>query len=298
MTKETKIIEEAIAVARKGDYQPYTTQFDRVVNAAELPGVPLSKKFGHWKSLKKYSELVGQLQTEVSDFVEELPHDRTQALRSIAKNIAVTVLVDHSNSLNAHGITETAVCAVYTLLCLLDKLGIRHEVLGFTTQSWHGGKSRKLWLKNNRPENPGRLCDLLHIIYKSHDDDEKAHSQLILRNLLRADLLRENIDGEAIEWAASRLAGRVEQNKILLHVSDGAPVDDATLLANSDDYLIDHFQSVIKALEKGGKIRLYGIGLHFRVSEFCLNSVNIETASDAPRILCKYIVDLLVEQHH
>ncbi|MEZ0223890.1 MAG: hypothetical protein ACAH83_05000 [Alphaproteobacteria bacterium] len=279
-------------------YQPYTTQFDRVVNAAELPAVPLLKKLGHWKRLKKHSKLVARLQTEVAEFLEALPPDRIQALRSIARNTAATVLVDHSGSLKWPGITEIALCAVCTLLFLLDKLGIRHEVLGFTTPSWRGGNSRKLWIKNNRPEKPGRLCDLLHIIYKSHDNDEKKYFQSILSNLLRPDLLKENVDGEAIEWAASRLTSRVEQNKILFHVSDGAPVDDSTLHDNSGDYLIDHLKSVIKALEKEGKISLYGIGLHFKVSEYFPHSLNVDSASDASRILCKYIVDRLVETSH
>jgi len=279
-------------------YQPYTTQFDRVVNAAELPAVPLTKKFSHWKRLKKYSKLAEQIQTEVSGFLEGLPPDRIQELMSMARNTAATVLVDHSGSLKEHRIAEIAVCAVYTLLFLLDKIGIRHEVSGFTTRSWRGGNSRELWIKNDRPEKPGRLCDLLHIIYKSHDSDEKDHFKLILSNFLRPDLLKENVDGEAIEWAASRLAGRAEQNKILFHVSDGAPVDDSTLHDNYGDYLIDHLKSVIKALEKDGKISLYGIGLHFKVNEYFSHSVNVDSAPDASRILCKYIVDGLVETSH
>jgi cobaltochelatase CobT len=276
-------------------YQPYTTQFDRVVNATALPAVPLLKKFGHWISLKKHSKLVDRTQTEVVGFLEGLPPDRIQALRSIAQNTAATVLVDHSGSLKGHGIQEIALCVVYTLLFLFDKLGIRHEVSGFTTRSWRGGDSRELWIKNNRPEKPGRLCDLLHIIYKSHDSDEKTHFQLILSNLLRPDLLKENVDGEAIEWAASRLAGRAEQNKILFHVSDGAPVDDSTLHDNYGDYLVDHLKSVIKALEEDGKISLYGIGLHFGVNEFFPHSLNVDSASGAARLVCKYIVGRLVE---
>lgn len=275
------------------NYRPYTTQFDRVVNAAELPAVPLLKKFGLWVSLKTYSKLIDRLQTEVAKFLEGLPPDRVPSLTAIAANATATVLVDHSNSLKAHGNMKTAVCAIYTLLFLLDKLGIRHEVLGFTTQSWHGGNSRKLWINNDKPEKPGRLCDLLHIIYKTLDSDEKAYLQLILRNLLRPDLLKENVDGEALEWAASRLAGRVEQNKFLFHVSDGAPVDDSTMLANSEEYMRAHLRSVIQALEKGGKIRLYGIGLHFRVSEYFPHSIQIDSAPEASRILCKYVVDHL-----
>lgn len=275
-------------------YRPYTTQFDRVVNAAELPAVPLFKKPALSVSLKRYSKLIDGLQTEVVGFLEALPPDRIQTLKSLAVNTAVTVLVDHSNSLKSHGNMKTAVCALYTILFLLEKLGIRHEILGFTTLSWHGGESRKLWIKSNRPEKPGRLCDLLHIIYKSHDSDEKANFDLILRSLLRPDLLKENVDGEALEWAASRLTNREEQNKILIHVSDGAPVDDSTILANSEEYLREHLRSVIKAVEENDKIELCGIGLHCRVNEYFPHSLEVDSASEASRIVCNYVVDRLM----
>lgn len=279
-------------------YQPYTTRFDRVVNAAELPAVPLLSRLFHGMNLKEHSKLVDRTQTEVTGFLEGLPIDRIQALRSIAKNTAVTVLVDHSGSLKAHGNTEIAICVVYALLFLLDKLGIRYEVSGFTTRSWRGGDSRQLWIKNMRPEKPGCLCDLLHIIYKSHDSDKNDHFNLILSSLLRSDLLKENVDGEALEWAASRLAERVEQNKILFHVSDGAPVDDSTILANSEGYLPNHLMGVIKALEKEGKISLYGIGMHFRVSEYFPHSINVVSASDASHVVCKYLVECFAEAPH
>lgn len=272
-------------------YKPYTTQFDRVVRATELPTVPFFKKIHHWISLKKYSQLIDRLQTEVAGFFEGLPPDRNQALTSIAGNTVVTVLIDHSNSLKAHGHIKNALCAIYTLLFLLDKLSIKYEVLGFTTQSWRGGNSRELWIKNNRPKKPGRLCDLLHIIYKSHDDEKKDHFKLILSNLLRSDLLKENVDGEAIEWACPRLAGRAEQNKILFHVSDGAPVDDSTLHENYGDYLLDHFKSVIKTQEEDGKISLYGVGVHFGVDEYFSHSFNVD--SDASRIVCTSIEEAL-----
>lgn len=279
-------------------YQPYTTRFDRVVNVAELPAVPLFKKFGHWIRLKKHSKLVERTQTEVAGFIEGLPPEKIQALKSIAVNTIATVLVDHSGSLKAYRNTEIAICVVYALLFLLDKLGVRYEVSAFTTRSWRGGNSRKLWIKNNRPENPGRLCDLLHIIYKSHDSDEKDHLKLILSNLLRPDLLKENVDGEAIEWAASRLAGRAEQKKILFHLSDGAPVDDSTLNDNHGFYLVDHLKSVVNALEEEGKIGLYGIGMHFKVREYFPHSINVVSASDAPRIVCKYVIEQLMTANH
>ena len=275
-------------------YRPYTTQFDRVVNAAELPAVTMFKKLALSVSLKKYSKLIDGLQTEVVRFLEALPPDRIRTLESLAVNTAVTVLVDHSNSLKAHGNMKTAVCAIYTILFLLEKLRIRHEILGFTTQSWHGGESRKLWIKNNRPEKPGRLCDLLHIIYKSYDSDGKAHFKLILRNLLRPDLLKENVDGEALEWAAARLTSRDEQTKILIQVSDGAPVDDSTILANSEEYLREHLRSVIKAVEDDDKINLCGIGLHCRVNEYYPHSLQVDSAPEASRIVCNYVVDCLM----
>jgi cobaltochelatase CobT len=162
----------------------------------------------------------------------------------------------------------------------LVHLGVSVEVLGFTTVRWKGGKSREKWLRAGRPAHPGRLCDLLHVVYRTIDATGSGVGGWSFRPMLRPDLPKENVDGEAVEWAASRLRSRPNAHKILLVVSDGAPVDDSTLSAN-DLYILDHhLRTVIGELEESKDIRVAAVGIGFDVGRYYATSTTVATAGD------------------
>ena len=164
------------------------------------------------------------------------------------KDTVVTLLIDNSGSMRGRPITIAAICADI-LSRTLERCSVKVEILGFTTKNWKGGRSREKWNKNNKPKNPGRLNDLRHIIYKSAD----AQWRIAKNNLglmLKEGLLKENIDGEAINWAFNRLGKRKEERKILMVISDGAPVDDSTLSVNSGDFLEKHLKRTVKIYRK------------------------------------------------
>ena len=173
---------------------------------------------------------------------------------------------------------------------LLDDLGAKHEVLGFTTARWKGGRSREKWLSDRRPSYPGRLNDLLHIVYCS------AGEKLCARHcaaMLRPELMKENIDGEAVEWAASRLRRRGERNKLLIVLSDGAPVDDSTLLENGDGYLSHHLSRVTSEIEQAGGIRLAAIGIGHPVEQYYKQGITIGSPEELEDTLVQLINRLL-----
>ncbi len=159
----------------------------------------------------------------------------------------MTLLLDNSGSMRGRPITVAATCADI-LARTLERCGVKVEILGFTTRAWKGGQSREAWLAAGKPANPGRLNDLRHIIYKSADAPwRRARKNLGL--MMREGLLKENIDGEALDWAHKRLLARTEQRKILMMISDGAPVDDSTLSVNPGNYLERHLRWVIEEIE-------------------------------------------------
>ncbi|HTO30311.1 MAG TPA: CobT protein [Pararhizobium sp.] len=160
----------------------------------------------------------------------------------------------------------------------LRQLGCKVEILGFTTSSWRGGKSRIRWERSGEMEKPGRLCDLLHIVYRSAADTRISSLNYGLKNMLRPDLLKENVDGEALEWASERLFKRDETSKLLLVLSDGAPVDDSTLKANGPYYLIRHLAQVISRLESDERIHLMAIGLGHDVGKYYKISHRIDSS--------------------
>ena len=170
-------------------------------------------------------------------------HEKDMAFR----DTTVTLLIDNSGSMRGRPITVAATCADI-LARTLERCGVKVEILGFTTRAWKGGQSRESWLQAAKPANPGRLNDLRHLIYKSAD----APWRRVRKNLglmMREGLLKENIDGEALDWAHQRLLGRPEQRKILMMISDGAPVDDSTLSVNPGNYLERHLRYVIEEIE-------------------------------------------------
>ena len=189
------------------------------------------------------------------------------------KDTVVTLLIDNSGSMRGRPITIAAICADI-LSRTLERCSVKVEILGFTTKNWKGGKSREEWNKNNKPKNPGRLNDLRHIIYKSAD----IHWRQSKRNLglmLKEGLLKENIDGEAISWAFNRLKKRKEERKILMVISDGAPVDDSTLSVNSGDFLEKNLKKVVKFIESKSEIEILAIGIGHDVSRYYNKAIKI-----------------------
>ena len=189
------------------------------------------------------------------------------------KDTVVTLLIDNSGSMRGRPITIAALCADI-LSRTLERCSVKVEILGFTTKNWKGGKSREAWNKNGKMKNPGRLNDLRHIIYKSADSQWRQ-SKKNLGLMLKEGILKENIDGEAILWAFSRLKKRKEERKILMVISDGAPVDDSTLSVNSGDYLEKHLKKVVKFVESKDDVEILAIGIGHDVSRYYNKAIKI-----------------------
>src|SRR5581483_8484721 len=189
------------------------------------------------------------------------------------RDTVVTLLIDNSGSMRGRPIMVAAVCADI-LARTLERCGVKVEILGFTTRAWKGGQSREDWLKAGKPPSPGRLNDLRHIVYKAADAPwRRARKNLGL--MMREGLLKENIDGEALIWAHQRLAVRPEQRRILMVISDGAPVDDSTLSVNSGHYLERHLRNVIQEIETQSPVELIAIGIGHDVRRYYRRAVTI-----------------------
>ena len=194
------------------------------------------------------------------------------------KDTVVTLLIDNSGSMRGRPITIAAICADI-LSRTLERCSVKVEILGFTTKNWKGGQSRELWNKNNKPKTPGRLNDLRHIIYKSADTHWRQ-SKNNLGLMLKEGLLKENIDGEAISWAFNRLKRRKEERKILMVISDGAPVDDSTLSVNSGDFLEKHLKKMVKFIENKTDIEILAIGIGHDVSRYYERAIKITDVNE------------------
>ncbi len=206
------------------------------------------------------------------------------------RDTVVTLLVDNSGSMRGRPIEMAAVSAD-VLARTLERCGVKVEVLGFTTQTWKGGQSRLDWIANGSPDNPGRLNDLLHVVYKEADASYR-HAKPGFAVMLADDLLKENIDGESLVWAYSRLLKRTEKRKILLVISDGAPVDYATDKHNPPNYLDAHLRYVINQIEKKGMVELLAIGIGHDVRRYYRNAVTIEDPSQLGQALVDRMVYL------
>ena len=194
------------------------------------------------------------------------------------RDTVVTLLIDNSGSMHGRPIATAAICADI-LSRTLERCGVRVEILGFTTRAWKGGQAREAWLKGGRPANPGRLNDVRHIIYKSADQPwRRARRHLGL--MMSEDLLKENIDGEALSWAHQRLILRPERRKILMMISDGAPADDATLLVNPAHYLEHHLRAVIGMIQTRSSVELLAIGIGHDVTRYYDRAVTISDADE------------------
>lgn len=209
------------------------------------------------------------------------------------RDTVVTLLLDNSGSMRGRPIMVAACCADI-LARTLERCGVKVEILGFTTRAWKGGQSREAWLAAAKPANPGRLNDLRHIVYKSADAPwRRAKRNLAL--MMREGLLKENIDGEALAWAHQRLLGRPEQRRILMMISDGAPVDDSTLSVNSGSYLELHLRQVIKEIESKSPVELIAIGIGHDVTRYYRRAVTITDPSELAGAMTDQLVDLFEE---
>jgi cobaltochelatase CobT len=287
-------------------YRVYTREFDECVNAEDLCDpeelIQLRKKLDQQlyhlqgmvsKLANRLQRLLMAKQTRSWEFdLEEGILDTARLTRvatnplyplsfkvendSEFKDTVVTLLIDNSGSMRGRPISIAAICGDI-LSRTLERCGVRVEILGFTTKAWKGGKSRIEWTENGKPDNPGRLNDLRHIIYKSADSPLRR-SRNNLGLMLREGLLKENIDGESLLWAHNRLIGRPEERRILMVISDGAPVDDSTLSSNSANYLEDHLRHVIEVIETRSPVKLLAIGIGHDVTRYYKNAITIMDA--------------------
>jgi cobaltochelatase CobT len=269
-----------------GPYRPYTTQFD-----IEADGAGLASSIGMIDEMA-YQRDVGLFEEAMASWrlpagiagMESLERIVTAAGDRPLAGTVVSLLVDHSRSMRG----QRAILALVLIELLTDhclRLGAAVEILGYTTVSWHGGESRETWRRAGKPKNPGRLCDLLHIIYRTADETAPGAGWSI-RNLLREQLLKENVDGEAVQWACARLRARAELRKILIGISDGAPVDDSTLLENGPKYLDAHMREVMAGIAATGDIEPVGIGIDHDLTRYYTCFARVTALGDyAARVL-------------
>jgi cobaltochelatase CobT len=210
------------------------------------------------------------------------------------RDTVVTLLIDNSGSMRGRPITVAAMSADI-LARTLERCAVKVEILGFTTRAWKGGQSRERWIAAGKPANPGRLNDLRHIVYKSADAPwRRARRSLGL--MLREGILKENIDGEALAWAHNRLRERTEQRRILMVISDGAPVDDSTLSVNPGNYLEKHLREVIRDIERLGEVELTAIGIGHDVTRYYRRAVTIVDAEQLGGVMLEKLAELFDEE--
>ena len=300
---QEKIIQKMNASSVDKNYAIYTDQFDEIAKAEKLETEEEISKLRQNldQQLVTFQDLITKLANKLQrqllakqnrswefDLEEglldssKLPRIIMDPYNSLSfkkekeldfKDTVVTLLIDNSGSMRGRPITIAALCADI-LSRTLERCSVKVEILGFTTKNWKGGKSREEWNKNNKPKNPGRLNDLRHIIYKSAD----THWRISKKNIglmLKEGLLKENIDGEAITWAYNRLQKRKEERKILMVISDGAPVDDSTLSVNAGDFLEKHLKKTVKFIEEKSDIDILAIGIGHDVSRYYKKAIKI-----------------------
>ena len=305
-------------------YRAYTAQFDQIVAAEDLSEPQELSRLREQldRQLDKLQGVVAKLanrlqrrllakQTRSWEFdLEEGMLDASRLSRVVMdpyaplsfkeekaadfRDTVVTLLIDNSGSMRGRPITIAATSADI-LARTLERCGVKVEILGFTTRAWKGGKSRELWAENNKPDKPGRLNDLRHIVYKGADAPwRRAYKNLGL--MLKEGILKENIDGEALMWAHNRLLARPEQRRILMVISDGAPVDDATLSTNPGNYLEHHLRDVIDWIEGKSPVELIAIGIGHDVTRYYNRAVTLLDAEDLGGTIMSELADLFDEE--
>ncbi|NGO53536.1 cobaltochelatase subunit CobT [Allomesorhizobium camelthorni] len=309
---------------RQIDYKIFTTSFDETVGAEELCDEEELDRLRAFldKQLANLQGVVGRLANRLQrrlmaqqnrswDFdLEEGYLDPARLVRVVIdpmqplsfkqerdtkfRDTVVTLVLDNSGSMRGRPITVAATCADI-LARTLERCGVSVEILGFTTRAWKGGQAREKWLKDGKPPSPGRLNDLRHIIYKSADMPwRRARRNLGL--MMREGLLKENIDGEALLWAHQRLIARPEQRKILMMISDGAPVDDSTLSVNPGNYLERHLRAVIELIETRSPVELLAIGIGHDVTRYYRRAVTIVDAEELAGAMTEQLASLFGEE--
>ena len=273
-------------------YRAFTTKFDREVTVSQLEAGLHQKDRLAWETRWSVNgEKILRWINETHIAADGKADLISATFPNLRDELVVSILIDHSGSMRWDNAYLACAIMGFTSAFLCD-LGISHEVLGFTTSSWKGGSSRLAW-QMNRTANPGRLCDLLHIIYR--DADETAPLPMsAAKTILQSDLLKENIDGEALQRARKRLTHRSELRKLIIVISDGAPVDDSTLSSNSNDYLYNHVLSVIDDLSQTSGFELAGIGLQHDVSAFYESSISLVDSSEMAQKLPGFLSELLM----
>ena len=211
------------------------------------------------------------------------------------RDTVVTLLIDNSGSMRGRPISIAAISADI-MARTLERCGVKTEILGFTTRAWKGGQTREDWLAADRPANPGRLNDLRHIIYKKADEPWR-HARKNLGLMMREGLLKENIDGEALLWAHNRIIGRPEERRILMVISDGAPVDDSTLSVNHGAYLENHLRKVIEWIESRSPVQLVAIGIGHDVTRYYKKAVTIMDAEQLGGTMVEQLASLFDEEN-
>ncbi len=308
---------------RGPDYRPFTTKFDEIVGAEDLCEPEelerlrgyLDKQLSHLQGVvarlaNRLQRLLLAQQNRAWEFdLEEGLLDPARLSRVIVdplhplsfkrekdtdfRDTVVTLLLDNSGSMRGRPITVAATCADI-LARTLERCGVKVEILGFTTRAWKGGQSREAWLAQGKPANPGRLNDLRHIVYKAADAPwRRARKNLGL--MMREGLLKENIDGEALDWAHKRLLARPETRKILMMISDGAPVDDSTLSVNPGNYLERHLRWVIEDIETRSPVELIAIGIGHDVTRYYRRAVTIVDAEELGGAMTEKLAELFAE---
>ena len=302
------------------EYKIYTTQFDEIIKAENLDNADEINKLRKTldQQLINFQDIVTKLanklqrqllakQNRTWEFDLEdglldsskLPRIIMDPYNSLSfkkekdldfKDTVVTLLIDNSGSMRGRPITIAAICADI-LSRTLERCSVKVEILGFTTKNWKGGQSREFWNKKGKPKTPGRLNDLRHIIYKGADTHwRQAKNNLGL--MLKEGLLKENIDGEAINWAFSRLRKRKEERKILMVISDGAPVDDSSLSVNSGDFLEKHLKKLVKFIEEKTQIEILAIGIGHDVSRYYSRAIKITDVNELGDVMISQLSSL------
>ncbi len=301
-------------------YQIYSSEFDEIIRAEELENEEeltrlrqsLDQQLLQLKSF--ISKLANKLQRKLlakqnrswNFDLEEGTLDTSKLTRIIInplnslsfkkekdvefKDTLVTILIDNSGSMRGKPISVAAICADI-LSRTLERCAVKVEVLGFTTKHWKGGSSREKWMRNEKPTFPGRLNDLRHIIYKSADTPWRQ-TKKNMGLMLKEGLLKENIDGEALKWAFEKMTRRKEERKILMVISDGAPVDDSTLSTNSSDYLETNLKNIVKWIEKTSKVELLAIGIGHDVGRYYKRAVKITDVQDLGDVMIDQLTEL------
>jgi len=306
------------------NYKTYTEEFDEIIRAEDLENaeelIRLRKNLDQQLlQLKNFiSKLANKLQRKLLakqnrswnfDLEEgmldtsKLPRIIMDPLNSLTfkkerdiefKDTLVTILIDNSGSMRGKPISVAAICADI-LSRTLERCAVKVEILGFTTKHWKGGLSREKWMKNEKPTLPGRLNDLRHIVYKSADTPWRQ-TKNNMGLMLKEGLLKENIDGEALKWAYNKMNKRKEDRKILMVISDGAPVDDSTLSTNASDYLESNLKKTVKWIENKTNIELLAIGIGHDVTRYYNQAIKITDVQDLGDAMINQLTDLFVEK--